>query len=103
MGTPVVKPMNEVELASVIENILPLFNVTVTVPPATFPVRSVRKKKPPTDVTLLLVKLKIIGSNSWKVDSHVSPVGARLKKPAVGAVALELKPLLEKLSGEANV
>ena len=72
--------MNEVELALLIENMLPLFNVTVTVPLLMFPLMSVKKKKPPMAVTLLLVTLNTMGSNSWKVDSHTSPVGPILKK-----------------------
>ena len=97
MGTLVVKPMNEVELALLMKNMLPLFNVTVTVPPATFPVRSVRKKKPPTAVTLLLVRLKTMGSNSWKVDSHVSPLSPIKERVAASRSGVVAESILREV------
>src|SRR5437868_11317835 len=79
IGEDVVNPTKEVALGSETENVVPSSSVSVIVPGATLPIISVRKKFPPTAVTLLLVKLKTILVKPSKVDNQTSPVEPTLK------------------------
>jgi hypothetical protein len=73
IGEDVVNPTKELALGSETENVVPLSNATVIVPGTTLPGISVRKKFPPTAVTLLLVKSNTMLVEWSKVDNQTSP------------------------------
>ncbi len=90
IGEDVVNPTKELALGSETENVVPLSSVTVIVPATMLPGISVRKKFPPTAVTLLLVKSKTMLVEWSKVDNQTSPTVPALKNwlSALGALAV---------------
>jgi hypothetical protein len=90
IGEDVVNPTKEVALGSETENVVPLSSVTVIVPATTLPGISVRKKFPPTAVTLLLVKSNTMLVEWSKVDNQTSPTVPALKNwlSVLGALAV---------------